>query len=131
MVLSSMTGMPALCLLVTGTGGQVVTALRERGSVYGVEVATLGRPELDLAKAPEAIVARLVATARTKAAHVLVNAAAYTAVDKAESERDRALAINGAGAGAVARAASQLGRPVIQISTDYVFDGRAGVPWRE
>jgi len=73
---------------------------------------------LDLAE-PSGIAAAL-AAARPD---VVVNAAAYTGVDKAESERDLAFAVNGAGAGAVATAARALGVPLIHISTDYVFDG--------
>ena len=113
-------------LAVTGLTGQVVRALSELGPKRGVEIVTLGRPRLDLA-APETIAPAL-AAARPD---VVVNAAAYTAVDKAESEPDLAEAINAAGAGAVARAARDLGLPVVQISTDYVFDGAKPAPYRE
>ncbi len=113
-------------LAVTGLTGQVVRALSELGPKRGVEIVTLGRPGLDLA-APETIAPAL-AAARPD---VVVNAAAYTAVDKAESEPDLAEAINAAGAGAVARAARDLGLPVVQISTDYVFDGAKPAPYRE
>ena len=89
-------------------------------------VVTLGRPELDLAQ-PETI-APAIAAARPD---IVVNAAAYTAVDRAESERDLAFAINAAGAEAVAEAAAKLGVPVIQISTDYVFDGTKPAPYVE
>ena len=112
-------------LLVTGRAGQVVTALAERAG-DGLEVIALGRPELDLA-APDDL-ASLFAPHRPDA---IVNAAAYTAVDQAEKEPDLALAVNGAGAGAVALAARTLGVPVVQISTDYVFDGTKPVPYVE
>jgi dTDP-4-dehydrorhamnose reductase len=62
---------------------------------------------------------------------VIVSAAAYTAVDKAEAEQDEAFAVNGAGAGAVAAAAAFLGVPVIHLSTDYVFDGLKTAPYVE
>ncbi len=62
---------------------------------------------------------------------MIVLAAAYTAVDKAEMESDLAYAVNGAGAGAVARTAKKLGVPVIHISTDYVFDGTLDRPYVE
>jgi len=62
---------------------------------------------------------------------LVVNAAAYTAVDKAESEPQKAMTVNGEAAGAVAAGARKAGAPVIQISTDYVFDGALDRPWRE
>ena len=115
-----------LRIAVTGKTGQVVTALIERGAAAGHEVIALGRPELDLA-AP-AVVASVLKAA---APDVVVSAAAYTAVDKAETERDLAHAINGVGAGAVARAVREIGAPVIHVSTDYVFDGGLDRPYLE
>lgn len=113
-------------IAVTGKAGQVVTSLIERGAAAGHEVVALGRPELDLAD-PATILPALQAAK----ADVIVSAAAYTAVDKAETEADLAYAVNGAGAGAVAEAAKALGLPLIHISTDYVFDGSGDRPWRE
>ncbi|HEX4766397.1 MAG TPA: dTDP-4-dehydrorhamnose reductase [Lichenihabitans sp.] len=113
-------------LAVTGKSGQVVRTLCGLAPNRGVEVVTLGRPGLDLAD-PASIAPAL----RQARADIVVNAAAYTAVDKAESEPDLAQAINAAGAGAVAKAARELGLPVIQISTDYVFDGAKTTPYRE
>lgn len=113
-------------ILVTGKKGQVVRSLRERGAKLGVEIIALGRPELDLAR-PDAISAVI---ARAKP-DVVVNAAAYTAVDQAETEEELAFAINGGGAGAVAAAARAIDVPVVHISTDYVFDGGADRPYRE
>ena len=115
-------------IAVTGTAGQVVTSLLERGEAQGHEVIAIGRPDLDLAD--PASVARALEAARLD---VIVSAAAYTAVDKAESESesDLAFAVNGAGAGAVAQAAKALGVPVIHISTDYVFDGMLDRPYVE
>jgi dTDP-4-dehydrorhamnose reductase len=101
-------------ILVTGTQGQVARALSERGG----EIVALGRPELDLAA--DADFTPLFAPL---APDLIVNAAAYTAVDKAESEPDLAFAVNERGAGRVAKAAAALGVPVIQLSTDYVFAG--------
>ena len=113
-------------IAVTGKTGQVVTSLIERGAAAGHEVIALGRPELDLAD--PASVLRVIADA---APDVIVSAAAYTAVDKAESESELAHAVNGAGAGTVALAAKALGVPLIHISTDYVFDGKGDRPYRE
>lgn len=104
-------------LAVTGREGQVAASLIERGG-RDVEVVAIGRPALDLAR-PDTIFAALEA-ARPD---IVVSAAAYTAVDQAEEEKDLAFAVNAAGAGTVAGAAAKLGVPVIQLSTDYVFDG--------
>ncbi len=113
-------------VLVTGTQGQVARALLERGAAQGVAIEALGRPEYDLLQ-PE----RLAEAIGASSADIVVNAAAYTAVDKAEAEPEIAMAINGAAAGAIARAAAGRGRPVIQLSTDYVFDGTSPAPYRE
>lgn len=113
-------------IAVTGKAGQVVTSLIERGAAAGHEVIALGRPELDLAN--PASIARALEAAAPDA---IVSAAAYTAVDKAESESALAHAVNGAGAGAVAEAARALGVPLVHVSTDYVFDGRLGRPYLE
>ena len=115
-------------MVVTGgTDGQILLSLADRGGAAGHDIVALGRPELDLMGDEEAIV-RAVEQARPD---VVVSAAAYTAVDKAESERDLAFAINARGAGAVATAAERLGVPVIHISTDYVFDGSKQAPYVE
>ena len=115
-------------IVVTGgPDGQVLLSLAERGTSAGHDIVALGRPELDLTGDEEAIV-RAVEQARPS---IVVSAAAYTAVDKAESERDLAFAINARGAGAVAKAAERLGVPVIHISTDYVFDGSKPAPYVE
>ena len=114
-------------VVVTGREGQVARSLIERGSATGHVVVPLGRPALDLAGDPDAIVEAI------EGAHpdVVVSAAAYTAVDKAESEPDLAFAVNERGAGAVARAARTLGVPLVHLSTDYVFDGTKPSPYHE
>ncbi|MDA5628798.1 MULTISPECIES: dTDP-4-dehydrorhamnose reductase [Agrobacterium] len=104
-------------LAVTGKNGQVVSALLALASAE-LEIVALGRPELDLAQ-PETVLKAL----REVKPDAVVSAAAYTAVDKAESEPDIAFAVNRDGARAVAQAASDLGIPLIHLSTDYVFDG--------
>ena len=113
-------------IAVTGQAGQVVTSLIERGADGGHEVIAIGRPQLDLAD--PASVIRALEAARPD---VIVSAAAYTAVDKAETESELAHAVNGAGAGAVAQAARARGVPLIHISTDYVFDGTLDRPYLE
>jgi dTDP-4-dehydrorhamnose reductase len=113
-------------LLVTGTQGQLARSLLERAGGTEFDVVALGRPELDLA-AP-ATVAAAIERARPD---IVVNAAAHTAVDKAEGEEALATTINGAGAGAAAKAAAALRIPIVQLSTDYVFDGALERPYRE
>jgi dTDP-4-dehydrorhamnose reductase len=113
-------------IAVTGSQGQIVRSLLERGALRNVEIIALSRPKLDLAE-PSTILPALAAAAPD----VIVNAAAYTAVDQAETEEALAHRINAAGAGAVAVAAAQLGVPIIQISTDYVFDGSLDRLYRE
>jgi dTDP-4-dehydrorhamnose reductase len=112
-------------IAVTGSKGQVATSLLERAGPK-FEVVALGRPAFDLADR-SAILAGLEA-ARPD---VIVNAAAYTAVDKAETQEAEALRVNGEGAGHVAEAAERLGVPLLHLSTDYVFDGALDRPYRE
>lgn len=114
-------------LLVTGREGQVARSLAELAHGRGIELLTLGRPGLDLAGSSDVIV-QTIETARP---HAIVSAAAYTQVDKAESEPDLAFTVNERGAGAVARAASRLGVPLVHLSTDYVFDGNSAEPYVE
>lgn len=112
-------------IAVTGSKGQVATSLIERAGL-NTEVIALGRPAFDLADRA-AVIAGLAATRP----HVVVNAAAYTAVDKAEAEETWAIRVNGDGAGHVAEAAMQLGVPLVHLSTDYVFDGALDRAYRE
>ncbi|MDP3407476.1 dTDP-4-dehydrorhamnose reductase [Bosea sp. (in: a-proteobacteria)] len=112
-------------ITVTGHSGQVVRAMGERAP-QGVSVTALGRPELDLER-----LETIAPAIRASRPDVVVNAAAFTAVDLAESQDETARLVNGAAAGEVAKAAAALGVPVIQISTDYVFDGRLDRPYRE
>ncbi|WP_150295309.1 dTDP-4-dehydrorhamnose reductase [Sphingobium estronivorans] len=113
-------------IAVTGKVGQVVTSLLERGTAAGHQMIALGRPELDLAD-PASVMRALKAVAPD----AIVSAAAYTAVDRAESESDLAHAVNGTGAGAVAQAAHRLAVPLVHVSTDYVFDGTLERPYVE
>ncbi|MGN6099804.1 MAG: dTDP-4-dehydrorhamnose reductase [Devosia sp.] len=112
-------------LVVTGRTGQVATALLARAPA-GVEIVPIGRPELDLAR-PETIEPAIAASAPD----VIVSAAAYTAVDRAESEPELAMAINGVAPGLIGRAAQKLGVPVLHLSTDYVFAGDKSAPYEE
>jgi dTDP-4-dehydrorhamnose reductase len=114
-------------LLVTGTNGQVARALVDRAGLFPeITVLAVGRPQLDL----ESIVTILPALSEARP-DLIVNAAAYTAVDKAEEEPQRAFAINRDGAAAVSAAASTLDVPLIHLSTDYVFSGSKATAYVE
>ena len=112
-------------LLVTGREGQIARSLVERATHHpGIDMIALGRPHLDLER-PESIAPAL-AAARPDA---VINAAAFTAVDLAEDEPERAFRVNADGAGAIAHACRALDVPLIQMSTDYVFDGEQQRPY--
>ena len=106
-----------LKLLVTGREGQLAKSLLECNSP-ATRVIALGRPELDLGDPPS--IRRALDVHRPD---IVVNAAAYTHVDDAEKEPDKAFRINARGAGCVAEACAAAGIPLIHVSTDYVFDG--------
>lgn len=110
-----------MSLLVFGQSGQVAREL----AALAPEAAFLGRDRADLTD-PAACVAAL----RASGARAVINAAAYTAVDRAESEPVTAELVNGQTPGALARACADLGIPFVHISTDYVFDGSGHTPWR-
>lgn len=107
--------------LVFGKTGQVARELQRQG---GNAVEALARDEADLGN-PEACAALITATD----ADAVINAAAYTAVDRAEEEEELALSINGEAPGAMARAAAARGLPFVHLSTDYVFDGSGTRPF--
>lgn len=112
-------------LVVTGREGQVVRSLLERGQ-GAFEIVALGRPDLDLCQ-PERIEPAL----RQAQPDVIVSAAAYTAVDRAESDEETAYRVNAVAPGEIAAAAAWLDVPVIHLSTDYVFDGNKLAPYLE
>ena len=114
-------------MVVTGREGQIVRSLAERASGTDINIIALGRQQLDLAGPPGDIVAAIIA-ARPD---IIVSAAAYTQVDKAETDRDLAFAVNEEGPRALAYAARKTGVPLIHISTDYVFDGLKTTPYVE
>ncbi len=112
-------------IAVTGSMGQVATSLIDRAGPE-FEIILLGR-RVFLLEDRKAVLAGL----KSARPDVVINAAAYTAVDRAEAEESVALAVNGEGAGHVAEAADQIGAPLLQLSTDYVFDGTLDRPYRE
>ena len=114
-------------VLVTGAAGQLGRELCLLLAEEGIDTVALTRHELDLSGPAAAITSAL---ARHRADWV-VNCAAYTQVDKAESEPDLAHAVNAQAAGAIARAVRDYGGRLLQVSTDFVFDGGQSCPYRE
>lgn len=112
-------------ILLTGATGQVGWELRKTLAPLG-EVRSFDRYGLDLADVPP-----LVAAVRSLQPDVVVNAAAYTAVDKAESERDQAFAVNATAPRVLAEEAKRIGALLVHYSTDYVFDGEKTAPYVE
>jgi dTDP-4-dehydrorhamnose reductase len=112
-------------VLVTGGRGQLGRALVRRAAP-DVEPVALGRDALDVTQ-PEAI-ARAFAT---HAPDAVIHAAAYNLVDRAETERELAFAVNARGTEHVANACAERGIELAYVSTDYVFDGRSAWPYRE
>lgn len=108
----------SLQVLISGANGQLAQELTRKLASAGHRPVAMARPRLDLAD-----VSTIRPALSSLAFDVVVNAAAYTAVDKAEDEPERATAINAAGAGALAAAAADADIPIIHVSTDYVFDG--------
>jgi dTDP-4-dehydrorhamnose reductase len=104
-------------IVLVGKGGQVGRELVGSLAAMG-EVAAFDRAAADLERPDE-----LSALLRREQPDVIVNAAAYTAVDKAESEPDRARLVNATGVGTMAQVAADLGAALVHYSTDYVFDG--------
>jgi dTDP-4-dehydrorhamnose reductase len=113
-------------ILLIGRDGQLARSLAAATKPDGLELAAIERPEIDLAK-PETIAPVF----NRLAPDLVINAAAYTAVDRAEAEPELAHAVNAEGPGLVAAACARSGIPLIHISTDYVFDGTKSGPYFE
>lgn len=114
-----------LPILLTGKSGQIGRELQRLLACVG-EVTALERQELDLAKPDD--IRRAIRAFRPR---IVVNAAAYTAVDRAESDEARAHAINAEAPGVMAEEAKRIGALLVHYSTDYVFDGSKGAPYVE
>ncbi len=111
-------------LLVLGAGGQIGRAVCAQATAAGLPVRGLDRRALDITD-------RRATAAALDGAELVVNCAAYTAVDRAESERDAAFAVNADAVGTLAALCRTRKLPLLQLSTDYVFDGTGARPWRE
>jgi len=112
-------------ILLTGKTGQVGWELNRALSKIGT-VSALDRNQMDLSK-PET----LRTVIREVKPNIIINSAAYTAVDKAESEPELAMTVNGIAPGVIAREAKKIGAGMVHYSTDYVFDGKAMSPYVE
>jgi dTDP-4-dehydrorhamnose reductase len=112
-------------ILIFGRIGQVGWELRHKLACLG-QVSTVEYPEVDFTNSDS-----IRSAVRAVEPAVIVNAVAYTAVDRAESELQRAMAINATGPGVLAEEAKRLGGLLIHYSTDYVFDGSKLTPWVE
>ncbi|MCX2898910.1 dTDP-4-dehydrorhamnose reductase [Pseudomonas mandelii] len=112
-------------ILISGQHGQVSRELQLRLGVLG-ELIVLGRDQMDLAQ-PDQIRQQI----QRLRPDLIINAAAHTAVDLAESEPEAAFAVNGVAPGILAEEALELGVPLIHYSTDYVFDGSKPGPYTE
>lgn len=112
-------------LLVFGRNGQLAREIGQIAAGHGFEATFAGRETLDLSTGDGAALIERLRPA------LVINAAAYTAVDQAESDVDAAFRLNGDAPGRLAQACAAHGTPFIHVSTDYVFDGRLPRPYRE
>ena len=113
-------------VLVTGSNGQVGYCLVQQLRQQNADFLALDRDQLDITQRKA-----VCQTVSDYCPDIIINAAAHTAVDKAESEAEQAFAINRDGAAYLAEAAQQIGAAMLHISTDYVFDGQATQPYTE
>lgn len=113
-------------VLVLGNRGQVGLELMRAAWPRGTQLVGAARPQFDITDADS-----IDAALTRHAPDVVINGAAYTAVDKAESDRENAFAVNAAGPGTLAAACARHGSALVHLSTDYVFDGSASRPYRE
>lgn len=113
-------------ILIIGRDGQVARALLDVLPISGADVTAIGQPQIDLLR-PETVVTAI----RSWRPSLVVNAAAYTAVDRAEDEPETARVINAEAPGVLAAAAAQVGAMMVHFSTDYVFDGSKRTPYEE
>ncbi|KAB2846849.1 MAG: sugar nucleotide-binding protein, partial [Hyphomicrobiaceae bacterium] len=120
-------GAPPMRLLIAGWHGQLARALAEEAPRRAdVKAFAIGRPALDICELPT-----IERALNEHSPDVVINSAAYTAVDQAETDENAAFALNAKGAGALAAAAAKRGVAIIHVSTDYVLDGSKTAPYVE
>lgn len=112
--------------LVFGANGQVGRALALASPAAGWQVRALGHADVDICD-----VAAVAAAAAVGAPDAIVNAAAFTAVDRAETDEAHAMRVNAEAPGAIGAVAAAAGVPFVHLSTDYVFDGASRTPYKE
>ncbi|MFC8181909.1 dTDP-4-dehydrorhamnose reductase [Rhodococcus sp. NPDC057297] len=110
-------------ILVTGAGGQLGRQILKRAERAGVQVTGITSAELDITD-------RDSVGAAVTPGSVVINCAAYTAVDAAETDEDRAFSVNAVGPANLAQACAEVGARLVHVSTDYVFDGTSDVPYQ-
>ena len=115
-----------MTILIAGADGQLGRALMQRGQELELPVTGVDLPQLDISDP-----VGLAAVFHERKPDWVVNAAAYTDVDGAESDPETAFQINASGAGNLADCSANTGAALIHISTDYVFDGNRSTPWKE
>ncbi|GJM17453.1 MAG: NAD(P)-dependent oxidoreductase [Thermodesulfobacteriota bacterium] len=113
-------------ILVTGSRGQVGTEIRRLAQQRNIIVVATDKKELDITQLDN--IERVI---KKNKSSIVINAAAYTAVDKAEEETDRAFSVNREGSANLAQACKNAGIPLLHISTDYVFNGDKDEPYKE
>ena len=113
-------------ILVTGKNGQLARSLAARAQGHDIDIVFAGSPEFDLEN-PLTFASVL----KSVAPHMVINAAAHTGVDQQEDEPQRAFRINAEAPAELARLTRLAAIPIIQVSTDYVFDGKSGEPYVE
>lgn len=118
--------MSTLRIAVAGSSGQLARALKAQAAARGLDLVCGGRPEVDLADA-----SRTQAFIDAVRPTLVINAAAYTAVDKAETEQEAAFNVNARGPAVLAALCAGARLPLVHISTDYVFDGSKRSPYVE
>ena len=116
-----------MAILLLGQNGQVARCVQERAARLGSSLIVLGREAVDLER-PD--LARPILEKLSRDAKAIINATAYTAVDKAEEEPNRAQALNTDAPAMIAGLAADRGIPFVHVSTDYVFDGSGDAPHR-
>ncbi len=113
-------------ILVIGAGGQLGWELPNKGEEHGLDILPIDLPDFDITK-PSVIKN----TVDQSGASLVINTAAYTAVDQAEKESDLAFKVNRDGPAYLTSVCAEVGIPLIHISTDYVFDGNKESPYLE